>query len=40
MMTVAGKACFGLYADRQTLPEVAAFAAHLDRALDELVALT
>ncbi len=39
MMTVAGKACFGLYADRRTLPDVDAFAGHLDRALDELVAL-
>jgi diacylglycerol O-acyltransferase / wax synthase len=39
MMTIAGKACFGIYADRKTLPDAVRFAAHLDAALDELDAM-
>jgi WS/DGAT/MGAT family acyltransferase len=36
--TVAGRACFGLYADRATLPDADALAADLDASIDELVA--
>jgi diacylglycerol O-acyltransferase len=39
MMTVAGRACFGLYADRRTLPDADRLVTHLNAALDELVAL-
>lgn len=39
MMTVAGRACFGLYADRRTLPDADRFAEHLDAEIDGLSAL-
>jgi diacylglycerol O-acyltransferase / wax synthase len=38
--TVAGRACFGLYADAVTLPDAAALAGDLDAAIGELVATT
>jgi WS/DGAT C-terminal domain len=38
VLTVAGSACFGIYADADTLPDADALAADLDAALDELVA--
>jgi WS/DGAT/MGAT family acyltransferase len=37
MTTVCEDACFGLYADRETLPDVDRLAAHLDDSLDELL---
>jgi diacylglycerol O-acyltransferase / wax synthase len=37
MTTVCENACFGLYADREALPDVDRLAAHLDDALDELL---
>jgi diacylglycerol O-acyltransferase / wax synthase len=40
MTTVQDDACFGLYADRRTLPDVEAVARHLDASLDELAAAT
>lgn len=36
--TVAGRACFGLYHDKATLPDADALAADLDASIDELVA--
>jgi diacylglycerol O-acyltransferase / wax synthase len=39
MMSVAGRACFGLYADRRTLPDANRFAGHLDAEIDRLLAL-
>jgi diacylglycerol O-acyltransferase / wax synthase len=36
--TVRDRACFGLYADRETLPDVDLLAAELDQAVDELLA--
>ena len=36
--TVRDRACFGLYADRESLPESDALAAAIDRELDELLA--
>jgi diacylglycerol O-acyltransferase / wax synthase len=36
--TVAGRACFGLYADRRALPSVDLLARELDREIDELLA--
>jgi WS/DGAT/MGAT family acyltransferase len=36
--TVAGRACFGLYADKATLPDADALAADLDASIEELVA--
>jgi diacylglycerol O-acyltransferase / wax synthase len=36
--TVAGRACFGLYADKATLPDADALAEDLDASIDELVA--
>jgi hypothetical protein len=36
IVTVAGQACFGIYADAQTLPEADALGADLEDALDEL----
>jgi WS/DGAT/MGAT family acyltransferase len=39
MTTVRDDACFGLYADRATLPDADALARHLDLALDELLDL-
>jgi diacylglycerol O-acyltransferase / wax synthase len=36
--TVTGRACFGLYADRRTLPNVDLLARELDREIDELLA--
>jgi len=38
MCTVGRDACFGLYADRATLPDAAALAGDLDAAIDELLA--
>ena len=40
MLTLAGQANFGLYADRKTLPDVEVLAEHLDRAFDDLLATT
>ena len=40
MLTLAGQACFGLYADRKALPDVEVLAAHLDQAFDDLLATT
>jgi WS/DGAT/MGAT family acyltransferase len=37
MTTVADRACFGLYADRQSLPDVDLLARDLDLAVDELL---
>jgi len=39
MLTVQGDACFGLYTDRTALPHAERLAAHLDAAVDELLAL-
>jgi len=39
MMTVGDDVCFGLYADRETLPDAGALAERLDAAIDELLAL-
>jgi diacylglycerol O-acyltransferase len=36
--TIAGRACFGLYADRKALPDVDLLARDLDDAIDELLA--
>jgi WS/DGAT/MGAT family acyltransferase len=38
MTTVGEDACFGLYADRETLPDADRLAAHLGEAIDELLA--
>jgi WS/DGAT/MGAT family acyltransferase len=38
MTTVRDDACFGLYADRATLPDADRMAWHLDAAIDELIA--
>ena len=38
--TLAGRACFGLYADRKTLPDVDLLARDVDDAIDELLALS
>lgn len=35
--SVAGRACFGLYADRAALPDADELAAHLDVSLEELL---
>jgi hypothetical protein len=40
MTTVQGEACLGVYADRQTLPDVDRLAGHLDSAIDELLDLS
>jgi diacylglycerol O-acyltransferase len=40
MTTIQGEACVGLYADRQTLPDVDRLARHLDGAIDELLDLS
>ena len=40
MTTIQGEACLGLYADRQTLPDADRLAAHIDRAIDELLELS
>jgi diacylglycerol O-acyltransferase len=40
MTTIQGEACLGVYADRQTLPDVDRLAGHLDGAIDELLALS
>lgn len=40
MMSVTGKACFGLYADRRELPDVDRLAQLLDDAVDDLVDLS
>jgi WS/DGAT/MGAT family acyltransferase len=40
MTTIQGEACLGVYADRQTLPDVDRLAAHLDSAIDELLELS
>ena len=39
MLTVQGDACFGLYTDRSALPGADRLPAHLDAALEELLAL-
>ncbi len=39
VVTVAGNACFGVYADALALPDAEELGADLDAALDELVAL-
>ena len=39
MTTVRDDACFGLYADRETLPDASLLAERLDAAIDELLAL-
>jgi WS/DGAT/MGAT family acyltransferase len=36
--SIAGRVCFGLYADRKTLPDVDLLASDLDDAIDELLA--
>jgi len=38
MTTVRGRACFGVYADRQALPDAALLAGDIDRAIAELLA--
>jgi diacylglycerol O-acyltransferase / wax synthase len=38
--TVAGRACFGLYADRDALPDADVLAAHVDVAVEELLELS
>jgi hypothetical protein len=40
MTTIQGEACLGVYADRQTLPDVDRLTGHLDRAIDELLDLS
>jgi WS/DGAT/MGAT family acyltransferase len=40
MTTVQGEACLGVYADRQTLPDVDRLAGHLGSAIDELLDLS
>jgi WS/DGAT/MGAT family acyltransferase len=40
MTTVNDDACFGFYADRKTLPDADLLPAHVDTAIDELLALT
>jgi diacylglycerol O-acyltransferase / wax synthase len=40
MTTIQGQACFGLYADRETLPDVDRLADHLDTAVEELLDLS
>jgi hypothetical protein len=40
MTTVEDDACFGVYADREALPDADALAAGLDESIDELLALT
>ena len=37
VVTVARQACFGLYADAETLPDADWLAADLDEAIDELL---
>jgi uncharacterized protein DUF1298 len=39
MMTVGDDACFGLYADRETLPDAGVLAERLDAAINELLDL-
>jgi hypothetical protein len=39
MTTVCDDACFGLYADRETLPDAGALADRLGAAIDELLDL-
>jgi diacylglycerol O-acyltransferase len=38
MTTIREDACFGVYADRATLPDADRMAWHLDAAIDELIA--
>jgi WS/DGAT/MGAT family acyltransferase len=40
MTSVCGKACFGFYADRETLPDADLLAEHVSAALDELIDLS
>jgi diacylglycerol O-acyltransferase len=40
MTTIGDDACFGFYVDRKTLPDADDLPAHVDRAIDELLALT
>lgn len=37
VVTVAGRACFGIYADALTLPDADALGSDLDGAFDELL---
>jgi hypothetical protein len=39
MTTVAGEACFGIYADAQTVPDADLLAAAIAESVDELVSL-
>jgi hypothetical protein len=40
MTTIGERACFGVYADREALPDAGALAADIDDALSELLVLT
>jgi diacylglycerol O-acyltransferase len=40
MTTVQREACFGLYADREALPDADRLAGHIDTAIDELLELS
>lgn len=40
MTTVCGQACFGIYADRESLPDVDTLAGDIDQAITELLAAT
>jgi hypothetical protein len=40
MTTVQRDACFGLYADREALPDADRLAGHIDAAIDELLELS
>jgi WS/DGAT/MGAT family acyltransferase len=40
MTTTAGRACFGLYADRKALPDVDLLATDIEAAIDELLAVS
>jgi hypothetical protein len=39
VLTVAGNACFGIYADAETLPDADLIAGDLEHALDELLTI-
>jgi hypothetical protein len=40
MTTVQRDACFGLYADREALPDADRLTGHIDAAIDELLELS
>lgn len=40
MTTIGERACFGVYADREALPDAGVLAADIDDALTELLALS